>query len=129
MGYYTEFHFKMNLRKDTPAEIIRFIHWQVVLKRDDPQGNIPDHKFFKLDRWETLFSTSGLGHEPPAFFETPNNYHTLVLNGEVNYGYEEVEEFVNWISPHIAGRKKKQFIGWSKGENWECSRINHYAIR
>lgn len=33
-----------------------------------------------------------------------------------NYN-DEIEHFVDWIAPYVGGRKKKQYLGWSKGED------------
>lgn len=88
---------------------------------------VPDHPLFKEERWENLFMHSAW-HSPPRFIRVKSGYYVLELHCEINYGVGEVKEFCKWIAPYVAGRKKKQYIGWWKPEDFR-DKINEYVER
>lgn len=57
-----------------------------------------------------------------------NPFWHLTLHGDLNYGYEAINGFVEYITPYLSGHKPKQYIGWYKGED-QNERINLYATR
>lgn len=124
MGMYTEFKTKkLKLSKTTPPEIIQLLD-NLINGDVDTSSTLPDHKFFTLPRWDRLFHTHH-DHEMPSF-EKVGEYWVLFLHADINHGLEEVEEFVDWVTPYVAGRKQKEFIGWSESEG-VGGRINHYV--
>jgi hypothetical protein len=96
----------------------------------------PAHKFFSEKRWHSIFTRhcEGSCSYRPGFFkkwvnETNTNeseYWQLQLSGDINCGLNEIAEFVDWITPYIAGRKKHTYVGWYQGEDQE-KRINIYV--
>lgn len=139
MGYYTQFKVSIKLRYDTPEVVISMIN-KIVNNCDIglPEGTvlysagqeIPpekiDHEFFKCTRWASLF-LSVYDHEgPPNSFKKINNTWTLQLHSDFKNYDSEIEQFINWISPYIKVRKKKIYIGWSKGEDWESQQIHYW---
>lgn len=142
MGYYFRLHINTILKKDIPQEVIEILNTHIngnvyenfpaisIVEEVYEQTPKPpiDHPFFNQKRWMNLFHCH-IDLPKPQFFQHPGGYYELQLDAEINYGYEEITQFVNWISPYIAGRKKKQFIGWYKGESYETSTINLYVER
>ena len=124
MGYYYEFHIKVKLKKDLPVEVIKFLQSWIVEQTYKPF--IVDHALFRLERWGSCFYHSAY-HGAPTFDKLSSGYYLLQLNGEIKHGYKEIEEAVNWLSQYVVGRKKKQYVGWYKGESWEVPRINLYV--
>lgn len=134
---YTEFHLTMTLRKDTPDDVLLLIQHAIydpdfMTVYIDARNNIetphpltlPPHPFFQTERWEGIF-----GHHydiaPPYFIKTKGGYYKLSLGGNINYGHEEIREFIKWISPYVAGRKKRQYIGWYRNEEYWHRNYEH----
>lgn len=128
MGCYTQFHCKVTLRKDIPDDVALLLSHMIYDNVWGEHLNVQSwHPLFTLDRWGNLFMTSSF-YAAPRFIRKPNGYYELELHCDINYGYEEVKQFVHWISPYVAGRKKRQFIGWWKTEGMDW-RVNEYVER
>jgi hypothetical protein len=141
MGCYTEFHAKMILRKDTPDDVVLILMHSIydpnfyaawIDHRNNIYGPhpviLPDHKFFTLERWENIFMHSAFLYDAPKCIRTKSGYYELEVHCDINYGHEEVQEFIDWIKPWVAGRKKTQYLGWWTNENIRY-RINEYIER
>lgn len=129
MGYYTEFHCKTILRKDTPDDVVLLISHMIydhVWGEDMGVGSW--HRLFTLERWELIFMTSAFLDSRPRFIRKPNGYYELELHCDINYGNQEIKEFIKWISPYVAGRKKRQYIGQWRGETMDLF-VNEYVER
>lgn len=142
MGNYTQFHANIPLRKDTPDDIVLLIHhaiydpgfgvyWNHILRTDSLHTiTLPDHPFFKTERWEGIFMGPNFHHEHGAkFILTKSGYYDLEIHCDINYGVEEVCQFIDWITPYVAGRKRKQYIGWWQQDDLYRVRINEYINR
>lgn len=140
MGLYTEFHCNVILRKDTPDDVLLLISHSIydpdfMTIYIDARNNIetphpltlPDHPFFKTERWDRIF---GCHYDlaAPYFIKTKAGYYRLSIGCSINYGFHEIQEFIKWITPYVAGRKKKQYIGWLKNEDQDY-RVNEYVER
>jgi hypothetical protein len=130
VGYYTTIKTKpIILRKDLPEEIVNFIHNEIYGEAYNENAWHPEHKLFTLKRWTVLFAHCS-GNEPPPYFKKlPNGYYELFLHADINYGFEECQEFAKWITPYVAGRKKNEYIGWCKGEDYDSPVVNLYVQR
>lgn len=142
MGNYTRFHFNVRLTKSTPPEVVGFLdktinqgdiglqEGEVMFKPEDVP--VPDlrHAFFLCSRWYALFMSKNWGDLPPTSFGTDPQYgyHHLIIDSEFKNHEDEIGKFIEWVSPWIAGRKKKQYIGWEKHE-LSTNRTNHYIER
>lgn len=143
MGYYYRIHISVILRKDTPQNVIDIIKDHIGLKHipegpalmtaqelfeSTPKPELIDHPFFQLPRWMSMFHPH---HDLPLphIYQHPGGYWDLQLDADINYGSEEARQFAEWIAPYVAGRKKKQYIGWYKGESHEVPTINLYVER
>lgn len=99
--------------------------WPIIKCIEDHIDNVDrpmklNHEFFKLKKHEQIF----IGGK----YETAGEYFRFSIDCEINYGYEEIEKFVEFISPLVAGHKKRQYIGWYKGEESD-HRFNVYIER
>jgi hypothetical protein len=138
MGYYTEFHFTAVLHKadDGTAAILKRVIVDNDLGHDKEMFHSSDvfvpeiiHPFFKCERWYMLLISNDFGTTEGSKFEDigDGRFRLSIHTSFKNYD-SEVEKFLHWISPYVVGRKKKQFVGWSKGETQE-DRNYHHILR
>ena len=127
MSYYYRFNINTVLKKDTPQDIVDFLYNVINNTGIIPKIDTP-HPFFGTERWIRVFAHHK-DYPKPIFFKYDGGYYDLQLNGEINYGSEEIKLFVEWIKPYVAGRKKKQHIGSYKGESYETPLVNLYVER
>lgn len=118
----------LRLKKDTPFDVIDLISDSLNSKY--PATN-SEHAFFKTERWRSVFSTMGYsGYEKPFIRKLPNGVHELFLHADIKYGYDEIHEFINWITPFISGHKPKEYAGWYKHDDCHYKQqINLYINR
>ena len=135
MSYYTRVHLEIKLRKDTPIPLIntlyRFINYKLFpwpntdrkekayFKSDYP------HPFFETDQFFTFF----VGYDLGSKMFIRDQHWNLVIESEFQNRYGEIDKFIDLITPFVVGRKKKEYVGWHKGENYENQRINTYISR
>lgn len=114
MGYYVRFETKkICLRRDIPIEVRDFLENHI---HGDMSYPNPDHKLFhSTSRWHSLFSKFE-GLDSSYIHLRDDGYIELYINCDINYGYDEIELFVDWITPFIAGHKPKEYVGWYQGE-------------
>lgn len=138
MGYYTEVKVKIKLRKDTPDNVLSLLGRVIIqgdLGHNKPMFGfedvfVPDidHIFFKCQRWYMLLlSTNFGGISGGKFYQEKENW-IIDLHTEFKNYDDEVDKFIDWVSPFVLGRKKKQYVGWYKGEN-DSNRTNIYINR
>jgi hypothetical protein len=125
MSYITEIKLKINLGKNTPPKLIEWIDKCI----DSTQKTqYEDHPFFETERWQKIFATYGYdGYSKPTLTKVKNGY-TLELHTDINYESEELNTFIDWIKPHILGRKKKVYLGWFERDS-QFEKTNVYAYR
>ena len=139
MGHYTEFKFKAKLRKDTPDEVINLLKRvlidgdlglgdKVLFSHEDVFDPGIEHDFFKCERWEALFLSTNWDDEMQGGKMYFDKYWVIDIHTEFkNYG-DEIEKFINWIYPFVVGRKKKQYVGYYRGESLNFQ-VNLYIER
>lgn len=120
MSTYTNFKCKIHLRSDTPEEVVSLIDKtvkgdigvdKVIFHSSDVPDSSIDHIFFQCERWYFLFLSTNWGSTEGAKFYRSGNHWVLELDTEFKNYDDEIEKFVDWITPYVAGRKKKQYIG------------------
>lgn len=115
MGEYTEFLFTADLEVDLPQGVIDTLDYMSRFAIDDffgvegtpklDESSIPVHPFFASPRWRLFFaSDSSYFPNAPVHSFTPSgifsNYQLNVHSNMKNY-HNEVEEFIDWISPYV----------------------------
>ena len=116
MGMYTEIYINVDLKKDTPDDVIKVLKALCRI--------LPDQEYDEViadypSRWIHLFSN--MSYYTPytncRFLEFDNisNQWSLLGKGDIkNYG-NEIEVFFEWIMPWIEG-SVGDFIGYQRYE-------------
>ena len=138
MGHYTELKVKLKLKKNTPESVINILkrvlierdlgHDKTLFNTEDVFKPELEHEFFKTERWYMLFLSTNWGDIQGGKFYEENGYWVIDLHTEFKNYDSEIDKFMNWISPYVVGRKKKQYVGWWQGESMN-ERINIYIER
>lgn len=124
MSYYTELKIeKINLRKDTPENVVVFLN-DIINNEIFDRPNI-NHPLFDCERWDHLFIKSAFLPHGPSLKKLDSGYFELGLWTDINHGIDEINQLIDWITPFVAGRKKHFYIGYYKGETDE-KRTNIY---
>jgi hypothetical protein len=126
MGHYTRFSFKAKLKKDTPTDVIAFLK-KVIVDGDIGMGDacmysvheVPkpeiSHPFFDCPRWHCLLTMNN-GEPISSKFSESNGVWTLGIESDFKHYNDEIDNFINWISPYIPGHSTKKYVGWYMGE-------------
>lgn len=118
MGHYTIFKTKLlKLRKDTPDEVISFLNDAI---NNHTFDFTPNHVLFACSRYYNIFWSSPeisyldeIGIKNKTFFrKNKNGIYELFIHCELKNYEEEIENFIDWIRPYIAGHKQNEFIGF-----------------
>lgn len=120
MGNYTEYHFKIRLKKPLPP----FVHAVLVIT-NHPVGDLSsyvkhieenaEHDFFRCDRWIWMFHQHH-GYKVSSYRADQSGHCSLELHGQNKDWDDEIQMFSDWIKPYIVGRKSKIYLGWRKGD-------------
>tara|TARA_R110002167_G_scaffold347483_1_gene558408 strand:+ start:137 stop:514 length:378 start_codon:yes stop_codon:yes gene_type:complete len=125
MSYITEIKLKINLGKDTPKELVEWLNKCI---EDNYYTPYEENPFFKTERWTRIFATYGYdGYDKPYIKEVKNGWE-LAIHTDINYESEELNTFIDWIAPHVLGRKKNVYFGWYMRDG-EFEKINVYLHR
>lgn len=139
MGYYTKFDFKARFRKDSPEEFIDLLDkivnrndelWKELTGASQPSlmsvidtPHLPiEHEFGRCPRWSMLFFCEGSS-------KFDRDKRILIIDSNLKNYDNEIEKFIDWISPYVAGHKPKQFVGTWQGEEPGTPQINIYIKR
>lgn len=106
MGMYTELYLGTKLRGDTPAEVFSLIERAIGGMSEN--WDLPDHPFFKCERWSCIFCGGGSYYfEAPCFqklFDPDpicNGARQLLIVVNLKNYDQEIQHFLDWISPYI----------------------------
>ena len=112
MGMYTELVLKCQLKENLPVEVMDIIMFMFKGgNRCSPPATLPDHEFFKCGSWMMIGASSSFYHIPWKVNDLEENY--LFSRSDLkNYG-DEIEEFVDWLTPYIETGGQRTCIGWS----------------
>jgi hypothetical protein len=121
MGMYTEFHYNVELRKDTPPQVIDVLEFMVGERGVDPPPT-PDDPFFQAPRWRYLFTMDSAyfaadTHSTLRWDELFGAWFLNVRSNLKNYD-GEIEKFVAWIDPYVDAYAG-DFLGFYRYEETE----------
>jgi len=112
MGMYTEIYINVDLKKDTPDDVIKVLK---AMCDQECKEVLVDYPY----KWICLFSN--MSYYTPSTncrfleFDNISNQWSLLGKGDIkNYG-NEIEEFFEWIVPYVDGYSG-DFIGYSRYE-------------
>lgn len=119
MGMYTEFVCAMELKKETPREVINIL--DKMSNGEDEYDVVPNHPFFECDRWRWLFTMDSYyfpGITNTTFeYDSNSKTHYLTIRSNLKNYDGEIYKFLNWIKPYIR-EYGHGFLGYSRYE--EC---------
>lgn len=119
MGMYTEFHFNIQLREDTPKQVFEILR---VMLGDSSDYIQPEHDLFRTPRWEWMLRSDSCYFDAQTCSTlTKDEYlETWFLGVRCNLkNYDnEIEKFVDWIKPYVEGYPGK-FLGFYRHEESE----------
>ena len=114
MGMYTELVLKCEISADSPQSVKAII--KHMFAGGDEPGEIPEHDFFKCDRWKCVGAMSSFYHHPAVVnsvpeFDYTDSFYVFSRSDLKNYD-DEISKFVDWVTPYIEG-SGDICIGWS----------------
>lgn len=119
MGMYTELHFFVRLKPDTPEKVTGILKDMV---NQTANHDVPSHKFFKTSRWRILFNCDSYyfaadAHSYLRYDEIAKQYFLGVQSNLKNYD-NEIGLFLDWIMPYVDAYEG-QFLGYYRYEEDE----------
>jgi len=120
MGMYTDFCFDVTIRNDVPDHVVTVLYQMRDFNHDDsPDKTLPDHPFFKCDRWVQIghCCSAYFPAEPRFIFEKKSYSDDYVLNLRCNLkNYDdEIKHFIDWIKPYVDAAPG-EFLGFYRYE-------------
>jgi len=113
MGMYTEIVIKSDIKSrnelsEKETNIINFLFGN---KHRDTVKSLPDHPFFKCERWEWIGNSNSYYHHPETIRSLVGTY--LFSRSDLkNYG-NEIYLFFDWFDKNISDNHAGQYIGYS----------------
>lgn len=110
MGDYTEIYINVELKNDTPHEVIDVLNAMCYFRSSDVLKDYPC-------RWRMLFnSCSYYTPDTHCAYFAFNKYNWCLLGkGDIKNYENEIEEFFEWIMPHVDA-EEGDFIGYKRFE-------------
>lgn len=141
MGNYTELRLVISLRDDTPIDVVRLLSkvagegdiglpvGTVLFDHESVPRPTMRHPFFGCERWYMLLMATDFGSTTGSWFglNTKDHWVLMIHSSYKNYD-NELDQFLNWITPYVHGRKKKQYAGWYQNDSMD-QRENIYILR
>jgi hypothetical protein len=124
MGMYTELVMAIELKNDTPHDVLSIVNY--MCEGDEEIINdveIPDHALFKTSRWDFMLrsdsyyfdgTTNSFLNVDYLYPDKPSYYLNIRCNLK-NYD-DEIEKFIDWITLYS---DTKGFIGYKRYETEE----------
>ena len=117
MGMYTELVIAVELKYD--RDMLHILEY-LTGKRRIMEVSIPEHKFFKCERWERMLTWDSAYFDGITHSEIEEGWEerTIYLTARCNLkDYDhEIENFLDWISPSIL---TDGFIGYTRYEEFD----------
>lgn len=122
MGMYTELHFNVELKEDTPAEVIELLGKMVKGEVSPHLNKLPSHPLFAAARWQWMLRSDSYYFNADTnstlrFDKIPNAYYLCIRCNVKNYD-NEIEKFVDWIKPYV-NAYEGDFLGFSRYKETE----------
>lgn len=98
---YTELVLKCSLKEDIDENAKNILDYLFNNKELD-ENKIPNHEFFKCQRWNHIGSSSSYYHIPFALsrWDTKIGSYLFSRSDLKNYD-DEIDKFLDWINPYI----------------------------
>ncbi|RPJ98091.1 hypothetical protein EH11_04171 [Bacillus subtilis] len=121
MGMYTELVCAFALIEETPNCIIETLEFMSG-QRDEHPSELPEHQLFlEGSRWAWMLQSDsyyfdGKTHSEIVRDTLEGRYYATIRCNLKNYN-NEIENFIEWISPFIYKRDENSFIGYKRYED------------
>jgi hypothetical protein len=133
MGMYTELVFGARTQENLSPKIVKILKF--LFLNEDKDFQVPEHPFFKTDRWDWMFRSGGSyyfgapsGERNMIWDKIGNSYRLSARLNIKNSPCHEIEYFINWISPYLEqGSGARELIGYSIYE--EATQPTLYYLR
>lgn len=117
MGMYTELNIGVNLRSDTPENIIDILKHML---EDDEDVCTTDHPLFETERWRFMLRCDSYyfdGHTDSSMVKDniSGEYELNVRCNIKNYD-DEIEQFLDFIQPYL---ESDGFLGYKRYEEFD----------
>lgn len=114
---YTELCIAVDLKSDTPIEVIDVLRYMCEGGENAPA--LPNHDFFMCDRWRWVFTCDsyyfrGNSHRDLQYDDILLAYQLTSRANLKNYSYE-IEKFIDWLTPYIDA-EDGDFLGHKRYE-------------
>lgn len=122
---YTELNICVNLRKNTPQNIIDILKY--MLGDIDEPPELTDHPLFKTERWTFMLRCTSryfAGYTHSGMVEDDYDYHLNVRCSLKNY-YSEIDQFLNFIAPYLSSYHGS-FLGYTRYEEYDDPLLIYY---
>lgn len=105
MGMYTELIFGCSLKKETPLEVIEILR-AMVENRAYKLECLPQHEFFKCERWAYLFTCSSYyfgvcESVKRLWLDHISKQWIISTRANIKNYDEEIHKFLDWIKPYV----------------------------
>ncbi|AWQ17081.1 MULTISPECIES: hypothetical protein [Bacillus] len=120
MGMYTELVCAFELIEETPSHIIETLEFMSG-QRDEQPDELPDDKLFSGgSRWKWMLQSDscyfdGKTHSEIVYDTLVGGCYVTIRCNLKNYD-NEIENFIEWISPFIYKKDENYFIGYKRYE-------------
>lgn len=138
MATRTRLKCKIVLRKDTPEGVLSILKRvlirgdlginKVIFESEDVFKPDSTHEFFKCENWYMLFLSTDWEDIGGGKMYQERGYWVIDLETQFRCHDDEIEKFVDWITPFVVGRKKKKYIGYWRVE-YTSEETNIYIER
>lgn len=123
MGDYTKLAFNAMLKSDMKTDVVAFL--EACSVGIDNFNSLPDHDFFKTERWDRVLNQCYFEHNKEGF--------RLSIDSKFkNYG-DEVRKFCDWIGPFLTSGQADTIIGSTEfleyGENDAENSFDYIILR
>jgi hypothetical protein len=120
MGMYTQLHLGIDLKEETPEQVINIL--LAMSKGEEYKGELPEHEFFSTSRWKWLFAMDSayFSYRSQCLFkkESYSTQWNLSVTSNIKNYEDEIGKFLGWIKPYIANYED-EFIGYTRYEEDE----------
>lgn len=125
MGMYTELLIKADIVRNPPVEVVAVLNF--LFNSGEEPKTLPDHPFFKKERWSSIGRCSSFYHIPWVSSKYEEGY--LFSRSDLKNYDGEIDAFLDWLFPYIDEEDGK-CIGWKfYEESDDPTLINFVAKR
>lgn len=120
MGEYTELLLKCRIKENISEDVNHILNY--LFNDDNHPDKLPDHGFFKCERWYMIGRCCSYYHIPSSFSKFDERY--LFSRSDLKNYDQEIYKFLDWVDPYI-DEDINQCIGWV----WQEQEDNPTLIR